>query len=190
MGIDLRAGGRKTKHKNRKAPRSKNNYLLLLVKLYRFLARRAESDFNTKVLKRLFMSRTNMQPLSLKKVINKVNSTEGTSEKTIPCLVATITNDLTLLPSELEQLKGREICALRFTEEARKRIEKYGGTCLTFDQLAMKAPKGQNCLLLRGDKKARKAERYFGKDPGSKGSHTRPRVRSKGRKFERARLRR
>merc|ERR1739845_312732 len=82
------------------------------------------------------------------------------------------------------------VCALRFTETARSRITKAGGECLTFDQLALRAPLGQGTVLLRGPVKARKAERYFGKAPGVPNSTTRPRVRAKGRKFEMARGRR
>jgi len=62
MGIDLIAGGRSKKTK-RTAPKSDNVYLKLLVKLYRFLARRTESPFCKVVLKRLFMSRINRPPL-------------------------------------------------------------------------------------------------------------------------------
>ena len=40
QGIDLEAGGR-NKKKHRTAPRSDNVYLKLLVKLYKFLDRRA-----------------------------------------------------------------------------------------------------------------------------------------------------
>ena len=41
MGIDIKAGGRKaTKKSGRTAPVSENLYLRLIVKLYRFLARR------------------------------------------------------------------------------------------------------------------------------------------------------
>ena len=59
MGIDIVAGGRKaTKIKGRKGPVTENIYMRLLVKLYRFLARRTDSEFNALVLKRLFMSRT------------------------------------------------------------------------------------------------------------------------------------
>lgn len=39
-----------------------------------------------------------------------------------------------------------KVCALRFTETARARIEKAGGECLTFDQLALRAPLGQNTV--------------------------------------------
>lgn len=56
QGIDLIAGGR-NKKKVRTEPKSDNVYLRLLVKLYRFLARRTNSQFNAVVLKRLFMSK-------------------------------------------------------------------------------------------------------------------------------------
>merc|ERR1711939_839306 len=55
MGIDLDRHHVRSSH--RKAPKSDNVYLKLLVKLYRFLARRTDANFNKIVLKRLFMSR-------------------------------------------------------------------------------------------------------------------------------------
>jgi large subunit ribosomal protein L18e len=45
-------------------------------------------------------------------------------------------------------------------------------------------------VLLRGPKNTREAVRHFGKAPGVPHSHTKPYVRSKGRKFEKARGRR
>lgn len=41
-----------------------------------------------------------------------------------------------------------KVTALRFTETARARILKAGGECLTFDQLALRAPLGQNTVCL------------------------------------------
>ena len=64
-----------------------------------------------------------------------------------------------------------------------------GGKILTFDQLALLAPTGSNCVLLRGPKNAREAVKHFGA-PGVPHSHAKPYVRSKGRKFEKARGRR
>lgn len=55
MGIDIRR--HHVKKGNRSAPKSEDPYLLLLVKLYRFLARRTDSKFNRVILKRLFMSK-------------------------------------------------------------------------------------------------------------------------------------
>ncbi|WJX13280.1 60S ribosomal protein L18 [Trifolium repens] len=94
----------------------------------------------------------------------------------ISVVVGTITEDIRVY--EVPTIK---VTALRFTETARARIEKAGGECLTFDQLALRAPLGQNTVLLRGPNNAREAVKHFGR------SHTKPYVRAKGRKFEKAR---
>lgn len=57
----------------RTAPKSDNVYLKLLVKLYRFLARRTDSNFNAVVLKRLFMSKVNRPPIALSRLVRCVN---------------------------------------------------------------------------------------------------------------------
>ncbi|MBA0584652.1 hypothetical protein Gorai_015454, partial [Gossypium raimondii] len=176
MGIDLVAGG-KSKKSKRTAPKSDDIYLKLLVKLYRFLVRRAGSNFNAVILKRLFMRK----------------------EDKIGVVVGTVTDDI-----RVYEVPALTVTALRFTETARARIEKAGGECLTFDQLALRAPLGQNTIsilplhfvsscyatlvssnvLLRGPKNAREAVKHFGPAPGVPHSHSKPYVRSKGRKFE------
>ena len=65
-----------------------------------------------------------------------------------------------------------------------------GGECLTFDQLALERPTGKDCVLLRGPKNNREAVKHFGPAPGVPHSSTKPYVRAKGRKFEKARGRR
>merc|ERR1711918_295315 len=88
--------------------------------------------------------------------------------------------------------KGIKVCALRFTETARARLTKAGATCLSFDQLALQAPTGSNCILLRGPRANREACKYWGA-PGVPGSSTKPKVaysKTKGRKVEAARGRR
>lgn len=184
MGIDLDKHHVRSTH--RKAPKSDNVYLKLLVKLYRFLARKTDSNFNKVVLRRLFMSRTNRPPLSLSRL--SMLASRGTREKIAPTdktivVIGTITDDIRLLkvPEKLT------IAALHFTATARARIEKAGGECLTMDQLALRAPTGSNTLLLRGPKNAREAVKHFGFGPHS---GKKPYVESKGRKFERARGRR
>ena len=57
---------------HRKEPASQDPYIRLLVKLYRFLARRTESKFNKVILKRLFLARTKRPPLSLARVARYV----------------------------------------------------------------------------------------------------------------------
>ncbi|KAJ7523001.1 hypothetical protein O6H91_18G034200 [Diphasiastrum complanatum] len=180
MGIDLKAGGRNKKTK-RTAPKSENVYLKLLVKLYRFLVRRTNSPFNAVILKRLFMSKTNRPPLSLSRLTRYM---DGKEDK-IAVVVGTVTDDV-----RQYELPGLKVTALRFTETARARILKAGGEVLTFDQLALRSPIGSNTVLLRGPKKAREAVKHFGRAPGVPHSHTKPYVRSKGRKFEKARGRR
>merc|ERR1719348_562366 len=108
----------------------------------------------------------------------------GRSDKTA-VVVGTITDDLRIL--EIPKMK---VCALRVTERARARILKAGGEIITFDQLALKTPKGKGTVLLQGPRKAREAYRHFGPAPGIPHSSTKPFVRSRGRKFERARGRR
>eukprot|EP00300_Choanocystis_sp_HF-7_P030016 c38759_g1_i1.p1 GENE.c38759_g1_i1~~c38759_g1_i1.p1 ORF type:complete len:201 (-),score=30.61 c38759_g1_i1:58-660(-) len=179
MGIDLIAGGR-IKHGHRDEPKSQDVYVRLLVKLYRFLARRTSSEFNKVVLKRLFMSRVNRPPLTLSRIARQLKGKEGK----IAVVVGSVTNDTRIL--EVPKLS---ICCLRITEAARARVVNAGGEVLTFDQLALRAPTGKNTVLLRGKRTARTAVRYFGA-AGVPGSTTRPRVRSEGRKFERARGRR
>jgi large subunit ribosomal protein L18e len=176
----LEAGGR-NKQTHRTAPKSENVYLKLLVKLYSFLVRRTDSKFNKTVLKRLYMSKTNQPPLSLSRLARYMEN----KEEQLAVVVGPITDDVRMF--EVPKLR---VVALRFTERARARIVKAGGECLTFDQLALLRPTGGNCVLLRGPKNAREAVKHFGVAPGVPHSHTKPYVRSKGRKFEKARGRR
>ncbi|KAF2966954.1 hypothetical protein GQX73_g6632 [Xylaria multiplex] len=159
---------------------SDNVYLKLLVKLYRFLARRTDSNFSKVVLRRLFMSRVNRPPVSLSRVKSQVIRGDQ-ADKTV-VVIGTITDDNRLL-----EVPKVTIAALRFTATARARILAAGGECLTLDQLALRAPTGSNTLLLRGPKNAREAVKHFGMGPHK---HKKPYVQSKGRKFEKARGRR
>merc|ERR1712019_162636 len=108
---------------------------------------------------------------------------EGNASKLAVC-VGTVTNDLRIF-----DVPKMTLCALRVTEKARERILKAGGEIITFDQLAVRSPVGKGTMLLQGPRKARTAEKHFGA-AGRPGSHVKPFVRSKGRKFERARGRR
>jgi large subunit ribosomal protein L18e len=182
MGVDLPHGGRYIGHKNRTEPKSQNVYVKLLAKLYDFLARRTNSGFDAVVFKRLLSSRIHRPPMGLARLLRYVKG----QESKIAVVVGTITDDVRLDGMTVPKIR---VAALRFTEGARARIVAAGGECLTFDQLALLRPKGEQTLLLRARKSARKANRYFG-IPGAPGSKTRPKVRSEGRKFESARGRR
>ncbi|KAJ2958057.1 hypothetical protein NQZ79_g6287 [Umbelopsis isabellina] len=173
QGIDIKRHHVKNGH--REAPKSQDVYLRLLVKLYRFLARRTDANFNKVVLKRLFMSRINRPPVSISRIVRHTNAQEG---KTV-VVVGTVTDD-----SRLLEVPKLSVAALRFTQTARARILKAGGEVLTLDQLALRAPTGSNTVILRGAKNAREAVKHFGMGPHQ---NKKPYVRSKGRKFERAR---
>jgi large subunit ribosomal protein L18e len=56
-------------------------------------------------------------------------------------VVGTITDD-----KRVYEVPAIKVAALRFTETARARIVNAGGECLTFDQLALRAPLGQNTV--------------------------------------------
>lgn len=94
-------------------------------------------------------------------VSNNPNSAKAYEGK-IRAIVGPVTDD-----NRLYEMPKMTICALRFTATARARIEKAGGECLTFDQLAMRAPTGSNVILLRGPKNSREAVKHFGFGPHS-----------------------
>lgn len=158
----------------------------MLVKLYRFLARRTDSRFNKVVLRRLFMSKINRPPVSVSRLVylskNRGGVATGSEAPKTVVVVGTITDDNRLL-----DLPKLSVAALRYTKNARARILAAGGEALTLDQLALRAPKGSNTILLRGPKNAREAVKHFNMGPHN---HAKPYVRSKGRKFEQARGRR
>eukprot|EP00527_Entomoneis_sp_CCMP2396_P009630 CAMPEP_0198136692 /NCGR_PEP_ID=MMETSP1443-20131203/311_1 /TAXON_ID=186043 /ORGANISM="Entomoneis sp., Strain CCMP2396" /LENGTH=192 /DNA_ID=CAMNT_0043797951 /DNA_START=94 /DNA_END=672 /DNA_ORIENTATION=- len=185
MGIDLKAGGRRVGHKSSmKKVKTANPYNKLLIKLYKFLARRTESKFCATVLKRLHMSKTNRPPIGLHRLSRYMSQKDGKTA----VIVGKVTDDVRML--ECPKLS---VCALAFTTGARKRIESSGGECIPLDQLALRAPKGNGVVLLRGPK-SREALSHFGHSTSVNNPHThtavKPYVRSKGRKFEKARGRR
>jgi large subunit ribosomal protein L18e len=69
MGIDI--NHKYDRKVRRKAPKSEDPYLRVLVKLYRYLAKRLNTKkrFNSVVLKRLFMSKRNRPPLSIARIV-------------------------------------------------------------------------------------------------------------------------
>ncbi|KAH3679898.1 hypothetical protein WICMUC_000641 [Wickerhamomyces mucosus] len=162
---------------HREAPKSDNVYLKLLVKLYSFLARRTDAPFNKVILKSLFLSKINRPPVSVSRIAKALGQ-KGASEKTI-VVTGTVTDDNRIL-----SFPKATIAALRFTAGAKAKILKAGGEAITLDQLAVRAPKGQNTLIVRGPRNSREAVRHFGFGPHKNKA---PRILSKGRKFERAR---
>ncbi|KAJ7667615.1 hypothetical protein DFH06DRAFT_1322211 [Mycena polygramma] len=158
MGIDI--AHHHVKKGARTAPKSEDPYLLLLVKLYRFLARRTDASFNKVILHRLFLSKMNRAPLSLSRIVKETSNTVDLPNK-IVVSVGTVTDDI------------------RLTEVPKLTI--------AAPPLALRAPTGANTVLLRGKKTAREANKHFGMGPHK---HKKPYTISKGRKFEQGRGRR
>ncbi|XP_054974407.1 60S ribosomal protein L18-like [Sorex araneus] len=181
MGVNIHHN--KDGEVRRKEPKSQDISLRLLGKSYWFLARRTNSTFNQGALKRLFMSRTNRPPLSLSRMIRKMQLPGGEGKTAVG--VGTIPEDV-----RIQQVLKLKVCALRVTGRARTCILKAGDKILTFDQLALDSPKGCGTVLLSGPRKGREVYRHFGMAPGTPRSHTKPYVRSKGCKFEHAQGRR
>merc|ERR1712111_167798 len=110
---------------------------------------------------------------SIARLIRKMKGHEGKTA----VIVGTVTDD-----TRIFTVPKMTVVALHVSEKA-------GGEILTFDQLALRSPLGKNTVLLQGRRTARIANRHFGA-PGVPNSKTKPLVRAKGRKFERARGRR
>mmetsp|Transcript_39725 Transcript_39725/g.124784 ORF Transcript_39725/g.124784 Transcript_39725/m.124784 type:complete len:139 (+) Transcript_39725:648-1064(+) len=131
------------------------------------------------------MSRANRPPLSVSRLAKFMKGKQGK----VAVVVGTITDDIRFFQDNDLKLT---VCCLRITDRARARITAAGGEVITFDQLALRAPTGSNCVLLRGPLKAREVYKHFGKAPGVPHSSTKPYTRNseKSRKFESARGRR
>ncbi|XP_008055076.1 ribosomal protein L18-like [Carlito syrichta] len=178
MGVNIRHNkDRKIWHKE---PKSQDIYLRLLVKLYRFLARRTNSTFNQVVLKRLFMSRSNWPPLFLSQMIQEMKIPGW--ENKMAVVVGTVTDDV-----QIQEVPKLKVCALSVSSRAHSHILKAGGKIFRFNQLALDSPKGHGTILLSGPRKGREVHRHFSKAPGTPHSHTKPYICSKGQKFEAAR---
>ena len=146
VGVDIRHN--KDRNVRRKEPKSQDIYLKLSVKLYRFLARRTNFTFNQVVLKRLVMSHTNRPPLSPSQMIRKMKLPSRESKTAVA--VGTITDDV-----RVQEVPKPKACSLRASSCARSLILKAGGKILTFDQLALDAPKGCGTVLLSGPRNGR-----------------------------------
>mgnify|MGYP002041536220 CR=1 FL=1 len=167
MGIDLKSQGRIKSRYSRTATTS-NNYHQLLIKLYKFLARRTDAPFNEVVHKRLNQSRITRYPISISKLIKHADSDDKKGK--ILVVVGKVLNDERLL-----QVPKLRVCALQFTETARAKIIKAGGECLSFNELVKIAPEGKGTILLRG-RRSREALKHFGPGVGTPGAHTKPYV--------------
>nr|QSE03605.1 60S ribosomal protein L18 [Metchnikovella dogieli] len=160
MGIDMWKV--KAKKSKKSQPESKNAYLLLLCKIYDVLAARTDSQFNKSVRAYLGFTKLNKAPVSLSRIQKKYEEIEevkgiNSEMNEVFVVVGPVVSD-----ERLHRVRKMTIVGLRFTKTARMRIGNAGGQCLTFDQLALLRPTGENCVLLRGDITTRKSAKSFG----------------------------
>lgn len=141
MGLQVIKSRKKNSIK-RTVTRSKNLYIDLLIKIYRFLAKKTKSKFNVVVFKRLFTSRSHQSHISLSRLVRYLKPGK------IIVIVGKILND-----ERNTSFPKMTICALKFSSSARERIIENGGKIITFDQLAKINPTGKDTLLLRGPNK-------------------------------------
>ncbi len=141
MGLQNNKSKKKSLIK-RNLSRSKNIYLNLLIKIYRFLATRTKTNFNFVILKRLFASRSNKAPVSLSRLI------KYSDKKKMIVVVGKVLND-----ERNVWIPRLSVCALKFSSSARQRILEKGGEVFSFDQLARNNPTGKGVILLRGKTK-------------------------------------
>merc|ERR1712176_71661 len=117
MGVDI--NHKYDRKVRRTEPKSQDIYLRLLVKLYRFLARRSEAKFNKIILRRLFMSKINRPPLSIARLVRNMKKA-GNADK-VAVVVGTVTNDLRIF-----EVPKMTLCALRVTRKAREAVKHFG----------------------------------------------------------------
>ena len=178
MGVDL-TGIQKKKRTIRHHTLSTNPYQKLLIKLYKFLAKRTTSGFNKLVHSRLLKSRNNRAPISLSRVSTVLQRKTCWNKKGVEAPIAVIVGDVLDDIRVRKVPQGIRVCALRFSKSARQSIEGAKGQCLTFDQLAQVAPTGKNTLLMRGRRAGRESVKHFGA-AGVPGAHVKPYVTSRG----------
>lgn len=88
------------------------------------MARRTDSHFNKTVLRRLNHSRVSRYPMSLSNIAkNMTNKADK-----IAVVVCKVLDDERFL-----EVPKMTVCALAFSNSARRRIVGAGGKCMTFD---------------------------------------------------------
>ena len=101
------------------------------------MARRTDAKFNQVVLKKLKQSRVQRYPISLSRLAKQA----GKHENKVFVCVCKVLDDERLLT-----IPKMTVCALKVAHSARKRILAAGGEVITFDQLALRAPKGNSLI--------------------------------------------
>ncbi|KAH6896393.1 60S ribosomal protein L18-B [Coprinopsis sp. MPI-PUGE-AT-0042] len=125
MGIDI--ARHHVKKGQRTAPKSEDPYLLLLVKLYRFLRPQDRQQIQQGALSSTdsSFSKNNRAPLSLSRIVKETANTKDRESKVI-VQVGTVTDD-----TRLTEIPKISVAALRFNRAAKERIIAAGGEAIT-----------------------------------------------------------
>ncbi|KAH0570391.1 Ribosomal protein L18 [Spironucleus salmonicida] len=152
MGIQLQSGDRKRTIK-RTTPHTDNHYKNVIQSVYAQAAEKVENKDIALIAKRMCQSQTNQPSVSTSRLASISKNQQG---KTL-VLVSTVTND----PRVIE-IPKMTVCALKFTATAKAHIEKFGGKCITFDDLILENPKMENVFMVQGKRSHRATYKKFG----------------------------
>lgn len=151
----------------RKETRSKNVYLQSLCEFYTRVADNTSVIAIKKIAKRLKMSNSNRQPVKVSMIAKEL----GGSVDKVAVVVAKVLDDDTVM-----ELPAMKIVALKWSKEVKEKVEKYGGSIVTLDQLFKMCPNMDDICLIAQNKFARKSSKFWGAAPGERNSSTYPRA--------------
>lgn len=159
----------------RREPVSRNPELRSLHKLFDAVARKTTHPEYAKIADRLKKSRNNRPPVSLHRLVEMTAS----CHHKVAVVVAKVVGDDRVLavPHKIT------LACLSISESAKRKIEKYGGSVHTLDELFKLAPRPEDMVIFSGPMKGRRAFKYFG-DLKDKKNPAFPRTISDGRKKE------
>lgn len=163
--------------RGRKEPKSQNKSLRTLHEFFSKIVKASgeNADINLmKIAKRLTMSRMNRPAVKISALAKELAGSDK-----VAVIVAKVLDDERVLT-----LPAMKIVALQWSKGVQAKIEANGGSIYTLDQFIKVAGSMSNIMLIKGDRTARKASKYFGLAPGEKGSTAYPRVISKGKNRE------
>ncbi|WEL38301.1 ribosomal protein L18 [Encephalitozoon hellem] len=154
----------------RKEPRSKNIYLRALSDFYTKVANNTSVLAIKKIAKRLKMSKSDRQPVKISKIVSELEGSQGK----VAVVVAKVLDD-----DRIMEIPAIKVVALQWSKGVKEKIERYGGSIATLDQLFELCPNMDDIKLISTDKFARRSAKFWGPAPGEKGSTTYPRANQK-----------
>lgn len=155
---------------SRKAPRSKNIYLRALSDFYTKVANNTSVVAIKKISKRLKMSKADRQPVKISRIASELEGAEGK----VAVVVAKVLDDDSVM-----EIPAIKVVALQWSKGVKEKIERYGGSIWTLDQLFEVCPNMDDICLVATDKFRRKSAKFWGPAPGERGSTTYPRANQK-----------